>query len=215
MVVNTLVYFVTAFVLSGFIEGMVKSKIGEFIDNRALKNGQSKREMLFGISSCFIFALGSLATRELFADIWPENVIDFAVQSLCFVIYYETYSYIVHVLLHRKPFKRYHAVHHQSVRVTPWSAYSVHPIEALFIGFSAPLFMLILPLSLGVALAFHVFGMAFTIAIHSNFRFRSGHLLLKWLNGYAEYHSKHHVHGTVNYGFTVSIWDNVFRTRLK
>ena len=46
MVVNTLVYFVTAFVLSGFIEGMVKSKIGEFIDNRALKNGQSKREML-------------------------------------------------------------------------------------------------------------------------------------------------------------------------
>ncbi|TDF41289.1 fatty acid hydroxylase family protein [Alteromonadaceae bacterium M269] len=204
-VVNISVYVITALTMSRLIKVMTTKKLGEYIDDRSLKDGQIKQEVSFGIIACIVFAVGSLATREVFHKIWPESISDFFVQTLCFVIFYETYSYFVHLLLHQKFFSKYHRIHHLSVRVTPWSAYSVHPLEASFIGFSAPLFMLFVPMSLGLALVLHVFGMMFTIMLHSSYRHRSNSRLIKWMNEYPRYHSKHHIYGTVNYGFVGSI----------
>lgn len=214
-IVNVSIYVITAFTLSVLIRHLVRKGKGGFLDHRPLKNSQLKWEVSFGIVSCLILAVGSLATRELFHKVWPETLLDLVLQTVCFIIYYETYSYFVHLLLHRKPFKKYHAVHHRSVRVTPWSAYSVHPVEAAFIGFSAPLFMLIFPLSLGIALVLHIFGMMFTILLHSNFRIESRSALARWINGYPDYHSKHHIFGVFNFGFVGSAWDRIFQTKHK
>lgn len=73
-------------------------------------------------------------------------------------------------LLHLKDFRSVHYIHHRSVPVSPWSEYCVHPMEAAFIGFSAPIFRYLFPMSLGVVLTFHVMGMAFTMLIHQIFR---------------------------------------------
>src|SRR5690606_31004983 len=118
-------------------------------DSRPLKKDQKKLEISNGLTACVIFAVGSLVTRELFSSVWPETLIAFVAQVAAFSIFYEVYSYFVHRLLHGRLSVKMHGVHHGSVRVTPWSAYSVHPVEAVFIGLSAPLYMALFPWSLG------------------------------------------------------------------
>ncbi len=212
-IVNISVYVVTAKCLHLLIDYAVNTKsFGEFIDQRALRPKQTLREMTYGIVACCIFALGSIFSRMLFDGLWPQTLSSLLIQVASFVVFYETYSYFVHRLLHTKYFSKFHGVHHSSVRVTPWSAYSVHPVEAIFIGFSAPVFMLLFSLSLSVALTLHIVGMMFTILLHSNYSYRSGPILLKLPFSYAEYHSKHHFHGGVNFGFTHRFWDWAFGT---
>ncbi len=213
VVVNIAVYVCTAWLLSRLIMLIVEHhSAGELIDNRLLKKGQAKLEATNGITACIIFAVCSLVSRELFSTLWPLSVVDFILQVACFTIFYESYSYFVHRLLHTKRFKKVHRVHHQSVRVTPWSAYSVHPVEALFIGLSAPLFMMIFPLSLGMALVLHVSGMMFTILLHSNFEYTGRNMLIKFVLAYPCYHSTHHINGNVNFGFVNKWWDTIFKT---
>lgn len=214
--VNVAVFAVTAFVLDVAINKLVAGyDAGKFIDNRPLKPGQKKMEIRNGMVACTIFAVGSLLTRELFVGVWPATFFDLFIQLITFIIFYESYSYFVHRLLHTKSFLKIHAVHHRSIRVNPWSAYSVHPVEAMLIGMSAPVFMSLLPLSLGVAFVLHVFGMMFTIFLHSNYGLYIGSKMVRMVNGYPAYHSAHHLSGKVNFGFVNSFWDKFFRTRSK
>ncbi|MCO7222714.1 sterol desaturase family protein [Pleionea sp. CnH1-48] len=212
---NILVYVIASSFLSLVIGKLVERGQGTHIDQRPLKEEQFRWEIKFGLTTCFIFALGSLASRGLFDGLWPTSISDFAWQWVSFVVFYETYSYFVHRLLHLKPFSRYHYVHHWSVRVTPWSSYSVHPIEAAFIGFSAPIFMTMFSLSLGLALLFHVGGMVFTILLHSNFKIQSNNGLIQWVFKYSQDHSSHHRLGKFNFGFVNSFWDRVLNTRYR
>jgi len=179
-VVNILVYVFTATILNKVITYIVQARQhGEYIDSRSLKENQVRVEVKNGIVACAIFAIGSLASRELFADFLPSSILNLFFQIIGFVIFYESYSYLVHRIMHLKFLSKYHYVHHKSVRVTPWSAYSVHPVEAFFISISAPLFMLLLPLSLSVALTLHIFGMMFTILLHCNLQYTANNFLLK------------------------------------
>ncbi|TQV87168.1 sterol desaturase family protein [Aliikangiella coralliicola] len=214
--VNIAVFVSTAFILDVGIGKLVtKYQWGSYIDERELKSEQKKMEFKFGITACIIFAACSLITRELFDLVWPSSFLSLISQIIIFVLFYETYSYFVHRLLHTKPFLKVHGVHHRSVRVTPWSAYSVHPVEALFIGMSAPVFMSLFSLSLGVALVLHVLGMMFTILLHSNFRLSMSNSILNQVGNYPAYHSSHHILGKVNFGFVNSFWDRCFKTRAK
>ena len=135
------------------------------------------------------------------------------IEVLVFTIFYETYSYFVHRILHTRQFRNPHSVHHYSVRTTPWSAYSVHPVEALLIGMSAPLFMLIFPVHLSVIFAFHILGVTFTMLIHSNLQLNSRIVFSRLFNRYTRYHSAHHSIGNVNFGFVHSLWDSYFKTK--
>jgi len=211
--VNIGVYLCAAYLLSMVIRYSVNLHgLGEFINDEPLKNKQVKMELKNGVFACIIFAFGSLASRELFSSVWPGSGVDVILQVCSFIIFYETYSYFIHRVLHFKVLARFHGVHHKSVRVTPWSAYSVHPIEAFFIGVSAPLFMLFFNLSLGFALTLHVFGMIFTILLHSNFQYVGNNVFLKLLFSYPKFHAKHHNEGDVNYGFFNKGWDSLFGT---
>ena len=50
---------------------------------------------------------------------------------LMFLIH-DTYFYWTHrIMHHRKLFKAFHLVHHQSVNPSPWAAYSFHQLEAI------------------------------------------------------------------------------------
>lgn len=214
--VNIAVFTVTAFVLDGAISKLATDyNVGKFIDGRPVKPDQKKMEIRNGMAACTIFAVGSLLTRELFEGVWPLTFVDLFIQLITFIIFYESYSYFVHRLLHAKPFLKIHAVHHRSIRVNPWSAYSVHPVEAMLIGMSAPVFMALFPLSLGVAFVLHVFGMMFTIFLHSNYGLDVGSKMVRAVSGYPAYHSAHHLSGKVNFGFVNSFWDGFFRTRSK
>ena len=214
--VNIMVYVFTAHILSKVIVYIVQTRQhGEYIDRRLLKDNQIKTEFKNGVVACVVFAGGSLASRELFVGFFPDSFMSLLFQVLGFIVFYESYSYLVHRLMHLKFLSKYHYVHHKSVRVTPWSSYSVHYIEAFFIGISAPIFMLLLPLSLSVALVLHILGMMFTILLHCNLNYTANNVLLKIFFSYPSFHSKHHAYGNVNYGFVNKVWDSWFSTLYK
>lgn len=212
-VVNTIVFVIAAYLIENITKALVKkSQKFSWIDDRELKNNQQATETKNAIIACLIFALCSLLARELFTLIWPTTLLDWVLQMTVFTLFYETYSYFIHRLLHKGRLIKYHAVHHNSVRVTPWTAYSVHPIEAFCIALSAPIFMLIFPLSLGIALVFHVSGMAFTIFLHANLNSHHQSRAVKLIFAYPQRHAMHHQNGRVNFGFVNSFWDSLLGT---
>jgi len=214
LVTNLVIYVVAAYLINTITQKMTKNNwLGEYIDNRPFKNRQKVNEIKNGIVACVVFSLVSLLARELFAGIIPLSITQLLIEVLVFTLFYETYSYFVHRLLHTKLFRKLHSVHHYSVRTTPWSAYSVHPIEALLIGMSAPLFMLIFPVHLSVIFAFHILGVVFTLFIHSNLKLNGSNVFCQLFNRYTECHSAHHSIGNVNFGFVNSLWDLCFKTK--
>lgn len=212
LTVNLFTYFSVAYVLYFATSYLVTRGAGEYLDQRPLYEGQIWSEIKYSIWACILFAMASLITRFLYSSVWPESALSLVVQLLAFTVFYESYSYFVHRLLHLKVFRSVHFIHHRSVRVTPWSAYCVHPVEAAFIGFSAPIFMYLFPMSLSVILTFHVIGMAFTMLIHSNFSFKRTTMISKVVNTYTTDHAMHHRKGSVNYGFVSPLWDILFKT---
>lgn len=214
--VNLLVYIIAASVLAFVIKHFVECvKWGEYLDARALPVNQRKREIKYGALTCIIFAVVSVFSRLLFDGIWPESLVGWVMQVGLFLIFYETYSYFVHRVLHLKCFVRFHSIHHLSVRVTPWTSYSVHPLEATFITLSVPIFLLFSSLGVGLAVMLHVFGMIFTILLHSNYTYKSSIIWVSPVFGYSENHALHHARGNVNFGFIHVFWDWVFDTRDK
>ncbi|MBB3167902.1 sterol desaturase family protein [Simiduia aestuariiviva] len=210
---NTTAYLISAYIIERASHLLIDRKMAAWIDDRAPRANQRRIEIYYGIIACGIFAALSLLTRLVYSTVWPENLIELLLQVVVFIIFYETYSYFVHRLLHTKWLIKIHAVHHRSTRTTPWSAYSVHPIEAAFIGISAPIFMLFVPMSIGVAFVLHFSGMLFTIFIHSNTSLLHVNPATNLTNNLANQHVTHHRVGNRNFGFVNSIWDYLCKTK--
>jgi len=216
VVSNLAIYFIMAIIIEAIAIKVTKnSDFGQFIDDRPFKKGQKTQEMKYGFIACIIFSLVSLIARELFEGVLPESLFKMCIEILAFTLFYETYSYFVHRLLHTKLLRKAHSVHHQSIRVSPWSAFSVHPIEAFFISMSAPLFMLIFDIHLSIIFAFHILGVLFTMILHSNLKLDERRLFSGFFNRYTNHHSAHHVIGNVNFGFVHQFWDNLLKTNYK
>ena len=210
---NLLVFFVAAYCIEWITNRWISDDgIFHLIDSGPLGKNQKQYEIKNGVISCLLFSLVSLSARELFEGVLPGSLKQLLIEVLAFTIFYETYSYFVHRLLHLKPFTQWHGVHHRSHRVTPWSAYSVHPIEALLICLSAPLFMLIFPVHLAVIFVFHILGVVFTMALHSNIILNKRIPLSSIFNAYTLCHAAHHKKGNVNFGFVNTFWDVRFKT---
>jgi sterol desaturase/sphingolipid hydroxylase (fatty acid hydroxylase superfamily) len=189
--------------------------LGGEIDTQAPRPGQLRSEVLHGMQACVVLAVASLLYRWQCDGLWPASWAQAAWQLAAFVVFNNIYSYATHRLLHTRLLMRYHRVHHRSVRVTPFSSYSVHLVEATVIGATLPIFMLLVPLSLSAAIVLHLIGMVYTTCIHSNYDFAprvpDAHWLKKLIN-HPTYHRHHHTMGRVNYGFTNRLMDVLFRT---
>ncbi|MFD2205215.1 sterol desaturase family protein [Kiloniella antarctica] len=192
-----------------------KMGIGCIIDQYPARLGQVQNEIKKGIMACFLFGVVTLFYRHITIGLWPESWIIALVQFVVFFIYYNLYAYLSHRLLHTKYLIKYHAVHHSSVRVTPWSGYNVHPVEALIMAGILPIFMFFVPLSIGSAFVIHTLGMMFTTCIHCNYdlvpQFSKKHWFRQLVNDPA-FHRLHHTKGDVNYGFGLSFMDRIFGT---
>ncbi len=211
---NLVVYISLAYLITCLSDQITKNKcLAHYINERPLKQGQIVNEIKNGILACVMFAFVSLWARELFVDFLPKSLSQLITEVLIFTLFYEVYSYFCHRLLHIKAFRNLHFVHHYSVRTTPWSAYSVHPIEALLIGLSAPVFMLIFPVHLSVIFGFHILGVVFTLVLHSNIKLNGSNIICLVFNQYTQAHAAHHSIGNVNFGFVNSFLDLCFKTK--
>jgi len=190
-------------------------RFGRAIDASPPRPGQMWMEFRNGVTSCLVFGVMTLSYRWLCSGYWPTSWPQGLLQFFAFLVFNNVYAYGTHRLLHLRALMRFHRVHHRSVRVTPWSGYSVHPLEAAVIGATVPLFMLMVPLGVGTAFVLHALGMLFTTCIHCNYE-----LLLSWpeqhwlkrLVNDPAYHRLHHTRGNINYGFTSRLMDRAFGT---
>ncbi|MBV8465896.1 MAG: sterol desaturase family protein [Burkholderiales bacterium] len=189
--------------------------IGRTLDPTPPRAGQLREEFRAGLVTCLIFGIVTLLYRPLCHGVWPGSWGQGLFQLLAFSVFNNLYTYSTHRLLHSRALIRYHRVHHRSVRLTPWSGYSVHPVEALIIGATLPVFMLFVPIGIGAAFFLHDLGMLYTTCIHCNYELMPSWPARHWLKRLIDdpaFHRVHHTQGNVNYGFPSRVLDRVFRT---
>lgn len=132
------------------------------------------------------------------------------------LLWHDFYFYVTHRLLHtRWLFRHVHGLHHRSRHPSPWAAYAFHPVEAFVNALVTPLALLVVPLHIGVLLAF---------AVHQITRNAHGHAAVEtmprgftthWLGGRFTTTTHHHLHHETakgNYGLWFTWWDRVFKT---
>jgi sterol desaturase/sphingolipid hydroxylase (fatty acid hydroxylase superfamily) len=139
----------------------------------------------------------------------------FMVILLMFIIY-DFYFYLTHLLMHRKKiFNLVHIVHHKSKYISPLSALSMHPIEAIVNHGALIMLFFLLPIH-----TTHVYIWVAVTIVHTTYlhlgveiysekflKTKIGRLLYTATN-----HAQHHSFFKGNYGFYTLIWDKLFKT---
>lgn len=132
---------------------------------------------------------------------------------LClFILGYEIYLTLFLVALAFIPFRAVHGEHHRSVRVTPWSVHSLHPLEATINQFPFVVFALLWPVGFGMIVLLQVVLMFMTASGHSNYDPFAQIDGLPSAKSFWRFHQRHHHAARRNYGFMGLHWDIVFKT---
>lgn len=182
------------------------------------------REMKYSILSLLLFAGVSTVLYEtnllkyttLYYNIEDHGwLYYFMVIPVMFLIY-DFWFYLTHLSLHNKfLFNSVHVVHHKSKYVSPLSALSMHPIEALANQAALVALFFLFPIHTSHVHLWAAVTIAYTTYLHLGVEIYSD----KFLNTRfgkllytATEHAKHHSYFTGNYGFYTLIWDKLFKT---
>jgi sterol desaturase/sphingolipid hydroxylase (fatty acid hydroxylase superfamily) len=205
-------------------------KIGALIDTQPLQHQQLRHEITRSLGACLIYAATTLLYLKYSAsfssadNIWPSSWSQGLIQIVGFLLLNDFCAYWTHRLLHTRQLATFHSPHHDFVRVTPWSALSLHPIEALlnqlpYLLFIGVLFIFQLPIGIGTLLLLQLILMIGAANSHSNFDPAGGRFakLNEWklLKNQTFFHQRHHRYGRDNYGYMGPHWDHVFGTNYK
>jgi sterol desaturase/sphingolipid hydroxylase (fatty acid hydroxylase superfamily) len=190
--------------------------IGALIDARPLPSRQLRNEVVRSLLACPVYAVPTLLFLHYGTSVWPDSWQQALWQAGGFLLLNDFCAYWTHRLLHMRGLSRYHSAHHRSKRVTPWSALSLHPIEALltqapYLIFLAVLWLAGLPMGIGTLLGLQLVLMIGQANSHSNYDPFAGR---GWplLRRQTLFHQRHHQFGRDNYGYMGPHWDRVFHT---
>ena len=190
--------------------------IGALIDARPLPSRQLRDEIGRSLLVCPIYAVPTLLYLLYSDQIWPASWWQALWQVAGFLLLNDFCAYWTHRLLHTRGWSKYHSAHHRSKRVTPWSALSMHPVEALLTQIPYFIFLGILwsaglPMGIGTLLGLQLILMIGQANSHSNYDPFAGK---GWplLRKQTLFHQLHHRFGQHNYGYMGPHWDSVFGT---
>lgn len=194
------------------------------IQDRLPPPGTVRREVLWSLSSIFIFSVCSTFVYQLIKTgqtnlyfKWNEQGwLYFVISPLICIILHDAYYYWMHRIMHSQYLFRYfHRVHHLSVTPTPWAIYSFQPLEAFFTFLSFALIIVYLPIH-PVA-----FGVYMLISLVNNIGGHTGYELLPaWFAKHrilkyatvVTFHDMHHTNLKYNFGAYFNIWDRIMNT---
>jgi sterol desaturase/sphingolipid hydroxylase (fatty acid hydroxylase superfamily) len=158
--------------------------------------------------------LGPLSLNSLLED-FPIGELILGILILDFSIY------IQHILTHKIPLLwRFHRIHHGDTEFDTSTALRFHPCEALFsFIYKATIVFLIGP-SAATILAFEILLNFSAMFNHGNFALpKKVEAMISPLIVTPSFHRVHHSpirkETNSNYGFFLSIWDHLFKTRTK
>ena len=128
------------------------------------------------------------------------------------MIFDETCTYWIHRVLHTNSYlyKHLHKIHHISVDVTPFTAFSFHPLDAF--AQATPTFVscFFFPLHYDIMLFFSLITSFWAVSIHDNVPALPLKIFL-----YSTHHTIHHEVGIgklTNYGKFTTFWDRLAGT---
>jgi sterol desaturase/sphingolipid hydroxylase (fatty acid hydroxylase superfamily) len=133
---------------------------------------------------------GPLPTRK-------QLVLGFIKGTLLFDLLF----YHVHRLLHTRPFRKIHSIHHRFPHEVPLAAYYVHPAEFVLVNFSVPV-------AISVWMQSHVLSMVGmgAFSVFAAMWIHSGHDMFFMMN-----HEGHHIDMKKNIG-AVGMMDMIYGT---
>jgi len=137
---------------------------------------------------------------------------------LMFIIH-DTYFYWMHRLMHHKRlFRIFHLVHHQSTNPSPWAAYAFHPFEAVVEVGIYPLLLFTIPIHFLHFYIFFLLSIIYNVYGHLGFELYPGgfsrHWFGRWINTSVN-HNLHHQYFKGNYGLYFLFWDRIMGTLRK
>jgi len=189
-----------------------RNGIGAFLDERPLNPNQVRGEITRSAVMCIVVALVTLACLTQAYGAIPSSFTQFMLELLGLIVVYDLVFYLLHRLLHTPALWRVHGIHHKSVRSTPWSGFSVHPIEAFFLEVPILLFALLFPVSVVTLVVFQFFIHYFSAIGHGNYDPYAKLEGWERLKSLLRFHQLHHARGNVNYSTFGPLVDKLFKT---
>ena len=132
------------------------------------------------------------------------------------MLIHDLYFYLFHRMMHNERiFPIVHRAHHRSTNPTPWTAFSIHPVEAIIQLAWIPFIIMLLPLHYYVLMIWSFNMTIFNIIGHLGFEifpkqlmnYRFGKFIFS-----STFHNLHHSKVNCNYGLYLIIWDILLKT---
>lgn len=217
----TFLFFTFIYVLFCLTGFLVSKKLDRKtkITQSSYSGKQIKSEINLSIQSILIFSLQSILVQQavshhLVSIRWGSELLPISIEIAVLFLWNEIHFYLSHWLLHRKWFfRKIHYVHHQSTVPTPFSVYSFHWFEAFLLGSVLFFPLLSYPFHAIALVSLPLMSLALNVLGHWDYDLMSGQSATHWLK-FSFRHSMHHKYVRGNYGFFLTIFDNLFKTKL-
>ncbi|MBD3887174.1 sterol desaturase family protein [Phormidium tenue FACHB-886] len=167
------------------------------------------------VTTPIILILQQLGYTKIYIDINQYGVGYLIFNTLLLWLIGDAWFYFAHRLLHHpKIYKYIHAVHHQSLDTTPYTALSFHFLEPLVLSGWMYIVIFTFPVSILAIGINQVVGLFNNIKSHLGYEFYPKFFdksPLKYLVTSTN-HNQHHTQYNGNYGLSLRVWDLAFGT---
>lgn len=197
-----------------------KRQIYEKLPSKAMQGFEIKwsviTSLLFGVSGVGLGLIWQLGWTKIYLPFSEFGLWYLPVSFLLMALVHDFYFYVTHRWLHLpNVYRRFHALHHQSLTPSPWASFSFHPVEGLIQALALPLIVLFIPVHPTVLLSYLTFMTISAIINHLGFEVLPanslGRTLGKWfITG--THHAQHHRFFRTNYSLFFTFWDRIFST---
>lgn len=175
--------------------------------------------LIYGLVGATTILIGKTYGWQVYRKIDSHGWAWFVASIGIALVVHDTWFYWTHRLMHhRRLFKLFHRVHHESTNPSPWAAYSFAPLEAAMQACIFPLLVFTVPMHLLAFFAFMVVQISFNVLGHTGYEYFPSWLMKSWLGKFINTptnHVQHHEKMRGNYGLYFNVWDRLMKTNHK
>lgn len=214
--------FVLMFYYPFWLKKSVQSSFLSLHDQK-VKDKQISFEIKYSILASFIFAVSGYLMGVFWQFGWSQIYLPFdqygywylPVSFFIYSLVHEFYFYWTHVWMHQPRIYKYvHAIHHHSVKTSPWASFSFHPLECLIHALFLPLLVLVVPIHPTVLILYLTFMTLTAISNHLGVELlKSKFLKRHFISG--THHALHHKRFRYNFGLYYTFLDRWMGTELE
>jgi lathosterol oxidase len=189
------------------------------------ENSQNiKTEIKWSIVSSLIFSPGVALAMTIINNGYTRvytNPLEYGylylpISLLVYLFLHDTYFYWTHLWLHNpKIYRRFHRIHHQSIKPTPWTSFCFDPLESIMQAVIIPIMLLIIPIHTSMLILLLILMTVFGVINHLGYEVYPR----SWMKGFwaehwitPSHHTLHHHKFNCNYGLYFRFWDKVMGT---